>query len=84
MTLKVGDPVVVVEHDEATREPRENGRRYPAHIAATEGIYIQVTYEDRALNGGRPDVFFRESWWRAWDGALRWRLTTEEKANGRA
>ncbi len=77
-TLKAGDPVVVVEHDEATRTPREGGRRFPARIVATEGIYVQVDYEDRAVNGGKPDVFYWESWWRAWDGAMRWRLTTKE------
>lgn len=77
-TLKTGDPVVVVEHDEATRTPRENGRRYPAHIAGAEGIYFQVRYDDPTLNNGQADVFYRESLWRAWDGAMRWRLTTEE------
>lgn len=81
-TPAVGDRVVVVEHDEATRTPRENGRRHPARIAGTEGIYYQVTYQDRTLNGGRTDVFYRDSLWRAWDGALRWRLTTEEKTDG--
>lgn len=80
--LKVGDQVLAVEHDEATRTPREDGRRFPARVVSTEGIYVQVDYEDRAVNGGRPDVFFKESLWRAWDGALRWRLTTEEKHDG--
>lgn len=79
--LKVGDPVVVVEHDEATRAPREGGRRYPARVVddfgGGESIYIHIVYEDRSLNRGRPDVFYRDSGWRAWDGAMRWRLTTE-------
>ncbi len=78
-TLKAGAPVVVVEHDEATRMPLEGGRRLPGRVVKTEGIYIQVDYDDRAVNGGRTDVFYAESWWRAWDGAMRWRLTTEEK-----
>jgi len=77
MTPKVGDPVVVVEHDEATRTPREGGRRLPARVVNVEGIYVQVGYEDRAVNQGRPDVFYRDSGWRAWDGVMRWRL--EEK-----
>lgn len=78
MPLKVGDQVFVVEHNEATRKPRDGGQRLPARVVATEGAYIQVDYKDRAVNRGRPDVFWAESLWRAWDGALRWRLTTEE------
>ena len=74
--MKVGDPVFVVEHDEATRTPRVGGRRLAAHVVNTEGIYIQVGYKDRAVNQGRLDVFYKESRWRAWDGAFRWRLTT--------
>lgn len=78
MTLNVGDQVVVVEHDEATRTPRPGGQRLPARVVATEGSYLQVDYEDRAVNRGRPDVFWADSLRRAWDGALRWRLMTEE------
>lgn len=78
MTLKVGDEVLVVEHHEATRTPREGGKRLPARIVAMEGIYVQVDYEDRVVNRGRPDVFYKESLWRAWDGAHRWRLMAEE------
>ena len=77
-TLEVGDSVLVVEHDEATRTPRTGGKQFPARVVSTEGIYVQVDYDDRAVNRGRPDVFYKESMWRAWDGALRWRLTTEE------
>lgn len=82
MPLKVGDAVLVVEHDETTRAPRENGHRFPAHVVDTEGIYIQVTYDDPNVHRGRPDPFYRESGWRAWDGALRWRLTTEKETGG--
>lgn len=82
-TPKVGDQVVVVEHDETTRTPREDGRRFPARVVSTEGIYVQVDYEDGAVNRGRTDVFYKESLWRAWDGAMRWRLTTEESSHGR-
>jgi hypothetical protein len=83
VALKVGDVVVVVEHDEATRTPREGGRRLPARVVdafggGEEGIYVHVVYEDRAINRGRPDVFYRDSGWRAWDGVMRWRLTTKE------
>lgn len=75
-TPKVGDRVVVVEHDEATRTPREGGRRHLGRVVSAEGIYVQVDYEDRSLNGGRTDLFYRDSGWRAWDGAMQWRLTT--------
>lgn len=85
-TLKVGDPVVVVEHDEATRTPREGGQRLPARIVDAVGgddsIYVHVVYEDPSLNRGRPDVFYRDSGWRAWDGVMRWRLSTEEGHHG--
>jgi hypothetical protein len=80
--LRSGDSVVVVEHDEATRAPREGGRRYPARVVGIEGIYVQVAYEDRAVNRGRPDAFYKDSGWRAWDGVMRWRLTTEEDSDG--
>lgn len=75
-TLKAGDRVVVVEHDEATRTPREGGRRHPGRVVKTEGIYVQVDYDDRTVNGGRTDLFYGESGWRAWDGAMRWRVAT--------
>lgn len=78
MALKVGDPVLVVEHDEATRTPREGGRRFRARVTALEGSYVQVDYEDEGVNRGRRDVFWADSLWRAWDGAFRWRLMTEE------
>ncbi|MEV4672799.1 hypothetical protein AB0K34_14175 [Actinomadura sp. NPDC049382] len=83
MPLKEGDAVVVVEHDEATKTPLAGGRRHPGRVVKTEGIYIQVGYEDRSLNGGRTDVFYRDSLWRAWDGAMRWRLTVEEDSHVR-
>lgn len=78
MPLKVGDRVTVVEHDEATREPKEGGRSLPARISSVEGLYIHALYDDRTVNRGRPDLFYQESMWRAWDGALRWRLMAEE------
>jgi hypothetical protein len=79
MVLKTGDALLVVEHDEATKAPRDGGKRYPARVVGAEGIYVQVTYDDQAVNrGGLADVFYKESGWRAWDGALRWRLIPEE------
>ncbi|OLT12945.1 hypothetical protein BJF79_03330 [Actinomadura sp. CNU-125] len=74
--------MLVVEHDEATRTPLEGGRRHLGRVVEAEGIYIQVAYEDRTVNRGRPDLFYKDSWWRAWDGAMRWRLTTEKSTHG--
>lgn len=75
MTLNVGDQVHAVEHDETTRTPREGGLRLPARVVALEGPYVQVRYDDTSGPvGTRPDVFWADSLWRAWDGAFRWRL----------
>ena len=78
--MQVGDSVLVVEHDEATRTPRDGGHQFPARVVDTEGIYVQVDYEDRTIHGGRPDPFYKSSLWRAWDGQMRWRLIVEEVA----
>ena len=70
----MGDEVIAVEHDDQTRRPRPDGRRFPAHVVQEGGIYAQVRYDDGQLNGGRHDAFYQESGWRAWDGEFRWRL----------
>ena len=76
--LKPGDPVVVVEHDDQTRQPRPGGRRFNATVTSAEGIYLAVRYNDdqQGLSavGHRTDQFYAESGWRSWDGAFRWRL----------
>lgn len=78
MALKAGDRVTVVEHDEATKTPRNGGKRFPATVVSAEGIYVQVDYDDRTVNQGRLDPFYASSLWRAWDGVMRWRLMSEE------
>jgi hypothetical protein len=70
----IGDEVVVVEHDDSSRQPRPDGRRFRARVVQEGGIYAQIRYDDGQLNGGRHDVFYQESGWRAWDGEFRWRL----------
>jgi hypothetical protein len=72
--VHVGGEVVVVEQDRDTRAPKPGGRRFPAKVEAAEGIYLQVRYADKSVNGGKPDQFYTDSGWRAWDGDLRWRL----------
>ena len=75
--LEVGQRVTATEYDESTRAPRHDGQCYPATVTALEGIYVQVRYDSEALNSGRPDSYYAESGWRAWDGCLRWRLHPE-------
>jgi hypothetical protein len=75
-----GQRVIVVEHDDRTREPRPGGDRHPGTVLAVEGIYAQVCYDDPAANGGRPDAFYAGSGWRAWDGEFRWRLQRQVRA----
>ncbi len=76
--LAAGDRVVAVEHEDwngGARKP--GGRSYPAQVTALGGAYVQVRYDDPALNGGKPDIYWQDSLWRAWDGALSWRLQIE-------
>lgn len=72
--IQVGDRVLVVEHNDQTRQPLEGGDIHPGVCVAADGLYVQVRYDDQALHSGRPDVFYKESGWRAWDGQFRWRL----------
>lgn len=79
-TLEIGQRVTVIEYDESTRSPRPGGKRYGATVSALGGVYVQVRYDSTVLNAGRPDAFYAESLWRAWDGCLRWRITLAEAA----
>ena len=77
-SLKPGDEVRVVEHDDATRAPKEGGRVLHAVVSDGEtnlgpGQYILVRYDT-----GQPDTFWRKSGWRAWDSEFRWRLEPVE------
>ena len=79
-TFKPGDDVVAVEHVDSTRQPRKGGIVHPATVAAIDACAIQVRYTDPAVFGGKPDVFWRDSRWRAWDGEFRWRLEPAKEA----
>jgi hypothetical protein len=46
--MTTGDEVVVVEHYDGS--PREDGERHPAKVAAAEGIYLHVDYDDKSVH----------------------------------
>jgi hypothetical protein len=71
--LQPGEPVRIVEHDGATRQPKPGGEVIPATVyrVTDGGAYIQVSTERYGLLS-----FWRESGWHAWDGEFRWRLET--------
>jgi hypothetical protein len=62
--------VVIVEHDDRTREPKQGGEvMQPATVTAIEGAYVRARTEF-----GITLVFWAESGWTAWDGMFQWRL----------
>lgn len=65
-----GMRVELVEHVDATRQPRENGRVIPGEVTEVTSLYVIVRHE----LSRRPDPFFADSGWRAWDGMFSWRL----------
>lgn len=63
----------VVEHDEATREPKPGGRVLDAYVVDAAYLYVVA----RVLSGdpaGRVARFWAESGWTVRDGDFRWRL----------
>jgi hypothetical protein len=64
--------VAVVEHDDATRKPREGGKVIPAMIvrAADDSSFVQARGD--GLYG--PLSFWRDSGWPAWTGRHTCRL----------
>ena len=81
VTLKPGDEVRVVEHDDSTRSPLEGGDAYPAEVVAADSSYVRVRYSDGPLEGA-ADTFWAGSLWRAWDGWFRWRLQPVKAEEG--
>jgi hypothetical protein len=76
-TLKPGDPVRVVEHDNTTRQPRPHGRVFGGEVMAVTEAYVIVRYTHpapRRRDRMATDQFWRDSRWRAWDGEFRWHL----------
>ena len=66
-------PARIVEHDEATLEPKPGGQVIRAVIRGF-ATYVHVLRED-----GELDWFWAESGWRAMDARFRWRLTQDEE-----
>lgn len=77
--IKAGDKVLAVEYSEATHAPIADGKKLPAEVVGTEGIYFQVRYDDPGVFGGKTDIFYQSSRWRAWDGRRRWRLVPADE-----
>lgn len=75
---KPGDRCRVVEHDDATREPKPGGQVLPAIVTDVNGAYVAVTAEvGGSLVVQGPLYFYADSGWKAWDGEFRWRLLPE-------
>ena len=72
---KPGDRCRVVEHDDATRQPKPGGKVLPATVTGLSGIYVIAEAEvGGSLGVQGPLSFYAESGWKAWDGEFRWRL----------
>jgi hypothetical protein len=80
---KGGDSCRVIEHDEATRQPKPDGRVLPATVTDVNGTYVAVAVEvGGSLVFQGPVYFYAESGWKAWDGEFRWRLMPGAEATG--
>jgi len=65
-----GDRCLVVEHDNATRQPKADGRELPATVEQAGPVYVRVR-----TGNGLVETFYQETGWRSGDGEHRWRLT---------
>lgn len=77
-----GDRCRVVEHDDATREPKPGGKVLPATVTGMPGIYVCARPDYGHGVPTEPVTFWAETGWTAWDGEFRWRLLpgTDEEA----
>lgn len=75
----VGGRVLIVEHDDATRQVKPDGQVIPAtvHRLTDGGVYVQVQTEHHGLLS-----FYASSGWHAWDGRFRWRLLAPAAVTG--
>lgn len=67
---KPGDRCRVVEHDNATRQPKPDGRVILATVKSAGPVYVRALLDD----GGGAQTFYSESGWLSGDGEHRWRL----------
>jgi hypothetical protein len=80
---KSGDRCQVVEHDDATRQPKPGGRVLPATVTGVNGACVAVKAESAgSISVLGPLYFYADSGWHAWDGEFRWRLLPEPEAAG--
>ena len=70
-----GDRCRMVEHDNATRQPRKRGDVVPAVVESAGPMYVRARVDDYGLQ-----TFYRESGWMSGDGTHRWRLMLPEAA----
>ena len=63
----------IVEHNDLTREPRQDGEVMSAQILKAEGLYVRARVLDGS-HAGEAATFWASSGWTAWDGSFRWRL----------
>lgn len=79
MTWQTGQEVIVLEHDDATRQPRPGGRAYQAVVTKVGGPYVRAEFSDPDWPGKAVAMaFWADSGWAAWDGVFRWRLVRQD------
>lgn len=72
-TWEAGQECLLVEHDDATRRPREGGEVIRAMVTLVTGLYVRAVCLDGSLAGEAFQVW-ASSGWTAWDGWFKWRL----------
>jgi hypothetical protein len=79
---KSGDRCQVVEHDDATRQPKPGGTVLPATVTGVNGAYVAVKAESAgSIPVLGPLYFYADSGWHARDGEFRWRLLPTDEHN---
>jgi hypothetical protein len=78
-----GDKVRVVEHDDATREPKPGGEVHYATVSGTNSVFTLVDYET-SIRLHPPMLFDTGSGWAAAHAEYRWRLMAAESSEPEA
>lgn len=73
-TFRIGQDAAVVEHDDATRKPREGGKVIPARVHGTNGVFTTID-SDREPWDEHPALFDTDSGWAA-RAEYVWRLVS--------
>lgn len=78
-----GERVLVVEHDDSTRRPKENGTVLQGTVFSASGAYVLVQFDlPGHLVAAHQAQFWAESGWEAWTGWFRWRLVKTGEEEG--